>query len=206
MRKILLFLMLFAALATAQEGAGEKKPLRGGFYFDLSLGAVIRHLEADYKTYLDNNYKDQYLGYTGQGGLVSTRFGGIIRGTVAIYGNIKLEITSGQNSGWKKDTRPTQSFFISNGPGVTVFPLSHSDGYFRNWYIGSTGNITLGGGGDIGFFGFSATFETGLLWDTSERYCSGFAIGTDVVGTAGLNDYYNEKGKSVWIAFKLIRK
>lgn len=205
MRKILLFLMLFVTFTAAQEIAGKQKPLRSGFYFDLSIGGAIRHLEAEHHEYNNN----QYLSYTGKGGHISARLGGIIRGTVAIYENIKLEITSGENSGWKKDTRSTESFFFSNGPGVTVFPLSHSTGSFRNWYVGSTGNLTLGSGGDIRFFGFSATFETGFLWDTSEHYCSGIAVGTDIVGTIGLNDYdyyKEEKGYSVWIAFKIIHK
>lgn len=213
MRKFLLLLMLFTAFAAAQEGsvaqnATKPKPLnRSGFYFDLTLGGVMRHLEAEHKAYVDQERTHyDYLGYTGRGGLVSARFGGIIKGVVAIYGNLKLEITKGDNSGYKKDTRPTGSLFFSNGPGVTVFPFSHSIGSIRNLYISSTGNITLGGGGDIGFFGFNTTFETGFLWNTSDRYYSGFSIGADIVSTLGLNSYYNEKGYSIWVGFKLIRK
>lgn len=213
MRKNLLFLMLFTAFVAAQEGSvaqstTEQKPLnRSGFYFDLSLGGVMRHLEADYKSYVDKQGAQyDYLGYTGKGGLLSARFGGIIRGSVAIYGNIGLEITNGKNSGYQKDTRPTASFFLSNGPGVTVFPFSHSTESIRNLYIGTTGNIILGGGGNIGFFGFNATFETGFLWNTSDRYYTGIAIGTDILSTIGFNSYDDEKGYSIWIGFKLIRK
>ena len=90
-----MFLMLFVTFTAAQESAGKQKPLRSGFYFDLSIGGAIRHLEAKHHEY-DNN---QYLSYTGKGGHISARLGGIIRGTVAIYENIKLEITSGENSG-----------------------------------------------------------------------------------------------------------
>jgi hypothetical protein len=196
MRKIFLFLLFFASFASA------------GFYFDLSLAPCFRHLEATHSSYVQNqgSYKE-YLGYNGGGGLVSVRFGGLIKNTVAIFGGPKVEITKGKNSGWDKDRRHPSSIFMSVGPGVTVFPFSRSTEDNRNIYITATTNIHLGSGGNIGLLGTNVGLETGFLWQTSERFYSGIVVGAEYTSTAGFYaKQENEKGYSIWLGFKFIRK
>lgn len=207
MRKILLFLMLFTAFAAAQEGAVapndiEPKPLnRSGFYFDLSLGGVLRHFEAEHPNYPSSDY----LGYTGKGIHFSTRIGGIIKGVVAIFGNTEFEYTSGKNTGWDKDRRTNTSFLAGIGSGVTYFPFYKSTRDIRNLYIGTAFNVLIGGGGKIGLLGANVEFESGFLWNISDRYYTGVAIGGDFYGSGDIN-YDHAQGKSIWIAFKFIRK
>ena len=202
-----LFILLISLIAFA---AAEEQPLpyqngviqnRSGFYFDLTLGGVLRHFEAERLYTFDNSY----LGYTEKGMHVSTRFGGIIKGIVAIYGGSEFEYTSGKTSGWDKDRRKNKSFLFGIGPGVTIFPLYKSSEDIRNLYIGSTFNVLVGGGGGIGLLGANFEFETGFLWNTSDRYYTGVAIGGDFYGT-GYVDYDHAKGNAIWIAFKVIRK
>lgn len=203
MRKIFLFLLFFTSFASA------------GFYFDLSLAPCLRHLEA---THINNSqdywsHKD-YLGYNGIGGFVSTRFGGLIKGVVAIYGNIELEITKGDVNGWNKKERSHSvsgkrpgSAFFGMGPGVTVYPFFKSSERIQNFYLTTSMNIEIGGGGNIGLAGGNFRFETGYLWQTSERFYSGIAIGTDILATVGLDSHIrDEKGYSIWLGFKFIRK
>lgn len=198
MRKIFLFLLFFASFASA------------GFYFDFTLSPVIRHLEATHTTpeSLYQDYKEEYLGYNGVGGLVSTRFGGLIKGVVAIYGNMELELTRGQANGWNKKNRErSASIFYGVGPGVTVYPFFKSSGSIQNLYLSTSMNIEVGGGGGIGLLGSNYRFETGYLWQSSERFYSGIAIGADVLATGGFDSHKkDEKGYSIWIGFKLIRK
>ncbi len=203
MRKIFLFLLFFASFASA------------GFYFDLSLAPCFRHLEATHSSYVQNqgSYKE-YLGYNGVGGFVSTRFGGLIKGVVAIYGNIELEITKGDVNGWNKKERSLSvsgkrpgSAFFGMGPGVTVYPFFKSTESIQNFYISTSMNIEIGSGGDIGLLGGNYRFETGYLWQSSERFYSGIAIGADILTTTDLDTHIkDEKGYSIWIGFKFIRK
>ncbi len=197
MRKIFLLLLFFASFASA------------GFYFDFTLSPVFRHLEAVHTTTQSqfNDYQENYLGYNGGGVLVSVRFGGIIKNTVAIFGGPKVEASKGKNSGWNKDERYNQSLFLSAGPGVTVFPFSSSTGDIRNIYITATTNIHLGGGGDIGLFGTNVTLETGFLWQISKQIYSGIVVGAEYTSTTGFYaNQKDEKGYSVWLGFKFIRK
>ena len=194
MRKIFLLLLFFVSFASA------------GFYFDLSLAPCFRHLEATHSNNSQDLFYNEYLGYNGGGGLVSARFGGLIKNTVAIFGGPKMEITNGKNSGWNKYRRNTKSLFMSAGSGVTVFPFSSSTEDIRNIYITATTNIHLGSGGDIGLFGANVSLETGFLWQTSERFYSGIVIGTEYTSTVGFANQKNEKGYSIWLGFKFIRK
>ncbi|SHK95454.1 hypothetical protein [Fibrobacter sp. UWB12] len=204
MRKIFLLLLFFASFASA------------GFYFDFTLSPVIRHLDAIHTTSQSQypNYNDEYLGYNGIGGLVSTRFGGLIKGVVAIYGNIELEITKGDVNGWNKKERSLSvsgkrpgSAFFGMGPGVTVYPFFKSTESIQNFYISTSMNIEIGSGGDIGLLGGNYRFETGYLWQSSERFYSGIAIGADILTTTDLDTHIkDEKGYSIWIGFKFIRK
>lgn len=205
MKKLILFLISLIAFVAAKE-----QPLpyqngviqnRSGFYFDFTLGGVLRHFEAEHPNIVNNDY----LGYTGKGMHVSTRVGGIIKGVVAIFGGAELEITSGKTSGWDKDRRKNKSFLAGIGPGVTYFPFYESTGDIRNLYIGTTANILIGGGGRIGLLGANIEFETGFLWNISDRYYAGVAIGGDFYGSGDI-DYDNAQGRSIWIAFKFIRK
>ena len=202
-----LFILLISLIAFA---AAEEQPLpyqngviqnRSGFYFDFTLGGVLRHFEAEHPNYIKNDY----LGYNGKGMHVSTLFGGIIKGVVAIYGGGEFEYTSGKTSGWNKDQRKNKSFLFGIGPGVTIFPFYKSSEDIRNLYIGSTFNVLVGGGGGIGLLGANFEFETGFLWNTSDRYYTGVAIGGDFYGTSDV-DYEHAKGNAIWIAFKVIRK
>lgn len=205
MKKLILLLISLIAFAAAEE-----QPLpyqngviqnRSGFYFDLTLGGVLRHFEAEHPNYVNS----EYLGYTGKGMHVSARFGGIIKGLVAIYGGGVFEYTSGKNSGWDKDRRKNKSFLFGIGPGVTLFPFYKSTGDIRNLYISSKSNILVGGGGGIGLLGANLELEAGFLWNTSERYYTGIAIGGDFYGTGDI-DYDHAEGRAIWIAFKVIRK
>lgn len=149
----------------------------------------------------------EYLGYNGKGAIITARFGGIIKNTVAIFGGPKLEVTQGKNSGWNKDGRHTGSFFISTNTGITVFPLSSSTGDIRNIYITAAAYIHIGSGGNIGMFGTNIGLETGFLWQTSEKYYSGIVVGAEHTATASFyTNQKDEKGYSIWIGFKLIRK
>lgn len=68
-------------------------------------------------------------------------------------------------------------------------------------------NIEIGSGGDIGLLGGNYRFEMGYLWQSSELFYSGIAIGADILTTTDLDTHIkDEKGYSIWIGFKLIRK
>lgn len=205
MKKLILFLISLVAFAAAEE-----QPLpyqngviqnRSGFYFDLALGGVLRHFEAEHPNIVNNDY----LGYTGKGMHASTRVGGIIKGVIAIFGGSELEVTSGKTSGWNKDRRKNKSFLAGTGIGVTFFPFHESTGNIRNLYVSPAANIIFGGGGGIGLIGANFEFEAGFLWNISDRYYTGVAIGGDFYETSDIA-YDHAQGRSIWIAFKFIRK
>ena len=125
-----------------------------------------------------------------------------------MYGNMELELTRGQANGWNKKNRErSASIFYGVGPGVTVYPFFKSSGSLQNLYLSTLMNIQIGGGGGIGLLGGNYRFETGYLWQSSERFYSGIAIGADVLATGGFDSHIkDEKGYSIWIGFKLIRK
>ena len=206
-------------------------PKNSGFYFDMTLAGSRRHLEATKVTTrsnyeasgchfeMDGRYicneeerkptrEENTLGYSGYGSLLGVRFGGAFKGMFALFANIELEITQGKTTGRRpdEDVKP-RSIFIGAGPGVTIYPLSHSNGAAQNVYTSVAADILLGGGGGIGLFGGNVMLEVGYLWPVSDRINVGVALGGDILSTDGLDtDKKDEGGYSIWLGFKVVRK
>ena len=114
MKKLLFVLIAFLAVSSFGEESAPKQRLKGGFYFDGTVGAVARHLEAkrvknnssmgisgchfetdgryvcdDPKTTLSR--EESSVGYTGYGLFLSARFGGNIKRMVAIFADFQFE-------------------------------------------------------------------------------------------------------------------
>ena len=208
-------------------------PSFGGFYFDFTLGGSLRHLEAIQEHPAldksgsgchfepDGRYvcgsksssgtsegRETDIGYTGGGPLLGVRLGALINGAVAFFSNFEVEVTRGKISGENDDYQAKpRSAFIGWGLGVVIYPCFDSEGMMKDFYVGGTGNLLLGGGGGIGLFGVNFGLECGYLIPVSERVNVGFAAGADVVSTSGLDAHIkDESGYSVWIGLKFVRK
>ena len=205
---------------------------KGSFYFDLTLAPTRRHFEATKVTThgrldvtgchfeSDGRYvceeedkkpsrEEKTIGYTGMGALLNAKMGGLFRGGfVALYANAEIEMTGGETSGRESDeSAKPRSIVLALGPGLTFYPLALSSGPAQNLYLSAYTDFGFGGGGGIGLFAASATFELGFLGQVSDRTYMGIAIGGDVMSVGGLStDIEDEGGYALWVGFKVVRK
>lgn len=204
-------------------------PSFGSFYFDLTLGGALRHLEAVQELPTssgchfepDGRYvceskpssgtsedREKDIGYIGGGPLLGVRLGASIKEAFAIFSNFEMEVTKGKNYGRNDDDESeSNSGLIGWGFGVILYPCFNSEGMMKNFYVGGTANLLFGGGGGIGSVGEDVGLECGYLFPVSERTNIGFAAGADIMSTSGLDGHIkDERGYSVWIGLKIVRK
>lgn len=208
-------------------------PSFGGFYFDGTVGAVARHLEA---TRVKNNSsmgisgchfesdgryvcsdaeskpsrEESSVGYTGYGLFLSARFGGIFKGALALFADVEFEETRGKTKGREKgedDSKPRSANLLA-GPGVTLYPFfDQENSNWQNFYVSAIGDIGLGGGGGIGLFAVSLTLEVGYLWPVSDRFNMGVAMAGNILSTDSFDSKLeDEGGYALWVGFKFVRK
>ena len=233
MKRLLFLLMVLLVASSFGEESAPKQGRRGGFYFDGTVGAVARHLEA---TRVKNNSsrgisgchfepdgryvcdgektepsrEESSIGYTGGGLFLSARFGGNFKGAFAIFADVEFEETRGKTTGREKgedDAKPRSANFLA-GPGVTIYPffLKHNSS-LQNFYVSAIADIGLGGGGGIGLFASCVTLEVGYLWPVSDRFDMGVAMAGNVLSTNSFDDKMeDERGYGFWVGLKFVRK
>jgi hypothetical protein len=229
MKRFPFLLIALLVVSSYGEETGPKPRRKNSFYFDATVGMALRHLEAvqtvhEYRACHfepDGRYVcgekssggkygsyEKDIGYTGFGPLFSMRLGCLIKGVVAPFANIEFERTGGKVHGREKDEAKPRSAFLGSGPGVAIYPFSHSEGAAKNLYMVATANMLFGGAGDIGFLAVNVMFEAGYLFPVSERLNFGFAAGADLISPRALfdSDIKDESGFVLWVGVKLVRK
>ena len=234
MKRLVFLLIALLVVSSFGEESAPKQRRKSSFYFDATVGASLRHLEAvqtvhdnsalspgchfepDGRYVCDENSSgDKYgsykkdIGYTGIGPLFSMRFGCLIKGAFAVFANFELEKTSGKVYGREKDEDDAKprSAFLGGGPGVAIYPFRNSAGFAQNIYMVGTVNMLLGSGGGIGFIGVNAMFEAGYLYPVSERLNFGFAAGADLISPGDWDsDTKDASGFALWAGVKVVRK
>jgi len=234
MKRLVFLMIALLVVSSFGEEPAPNQRRRSSFYFDATFGAALRHLEA-VQTVHDNSVTspachfepdgryvcgekssggkygsyEKDIGYTGFGPLLGMRFGCLIKGVIAPFANFELERTTGKVYGREKDeddAKPRSAYF-GGGPGVAIYPFSHSEGAAKNIYMVATANMLLGSGGGIGFIGVNVMFEAGYLYPVSERLNFGFAAGADIISPGEIDDDINDdNGFGVWIGVKMVRK
>ena len=222
MKKLLLLLIVLLVV-----------PSFGGFYFDGTVGAVARHLEAsrvktsssmgisgchfepDGRYVCDNaksvsSLEESSVGYTGYGLFLSARFGGLFKGAFALFADVEFEETRGRTTGRKKgedDSKPRSGNLLA-GPGITIYPFFHRENsYLQDFYVSAIADIGLGGGGGIGLFASCVTLEVGYLWPVSDRFNMGVSMAGNILSTDSFDDKLeDEGGYGVWVGLKFVRK
>lgn len=205
----------------------------GGFYFDGTIGATARHLEASRVKYNstsgmsgchfepDGRYvcddaksvssrEESSVGYTGYGLFLSARFGGNFKGAFALFADVEFEETHGKVTGRKKgedDAKPRSGNLLA-GPGVAIYPFFHSENSsLQNIYVSAIADIGLGGGGGIGLFASCVTLEVGYLWPVSDRFNMGVSMAGNILSTDSFDSKLeDEGGYGVWVGLKFVRK
>ena len=234
MKRLVFLLIALLMVSSYGEESVSGQRRKSSFYFDATVGMALRHLEAvqtvhDYSESSpachfepDGRYVcgekssggkygsyEKDIGYTGFGPLFSMRLGCLIKGVVAPFANIEFERTGGKVHGREKDEDDAKprSAFLGGGPGVAIYPFSHSEGAAKNLYMVATANMLLGSGGGIGFLGVNVMFEAGYLIPVSERLNFGFAAGADLISPGEIDDDINDdSGYAVWVGVKFVRK
>ena len=233
MKRLIFLLIALLVVSSFGEESAPKQRLKGGFYFDGTVGAVARHLEA---TRVKNNSsmgisgchfesdgryvcsdaeskpsrEESSVGYTGYGLFLSARFGGNIKRMVAIFADVQFEETRGKTMGRKKgedDAKPRSGNLLA-GPGVSIYPFFYSNNSsLQNFYASAIVDMGLGGGAGIGLWATEFTLEVGYLWPVSDRFNVGVAMAGNVLSTDSFDSKLeDEGGYGVWVGVKLVRK
>ena len=233
MKRFLFLLIAFLVAFSFGEESAPKQGRRGGFYFDGTVGAAVRHLEATRVQNnssmgisgchfeLDGRYvcddakstssrEESSVGYTGGGLFLSARFGGNFKGAFALFADVQFEETRGKTSGRKKgedDAKPRSGNLLA-GPGITIYPFFHRENSnLQNFYVSAIGDVGLGGGGGMGLFATCVTLEVGYLWPMSERFDMGVAMAGNILSTDSFDSKLeDEGGYGAWIGLKFVRK
>ena len=233
MKSFLFFLIALLVVSSFGEESAPKQRLKGGFYFDWTVGAVVRHFEAikvknnlstgisgchfeaDGRYVCDNaksvsSREESSIGYTGSGLVLSVRFGGNIKRMVAIFADVEFETTEGKATGRKKGEYGTTNHGgnILIGPGASIYPFFYkANSSLQNFYVSAIGDIGFGSGGGIGLWTTAFTLEVGHLWPVSDRLNMGVAMAGSVLSTDSFDDKLDdERGYGVWVGFKFVRK
>ena len=233
MKKLLFLLIALLVVSSFGEESARKQRLKGGFYFDGTVGGAARYLEA---TRVKNNSsmgisgchfetdgryvcddpktapsrEETSVGYTGYGLFLSARFGGNIKRMVAIFADVQFEETHGKTRGRKKgedDAKPRAGNLLA-GPGASIYPFFYSNNSsLQNFYVSAIVDMGLGGGAGIGLWATELTLEVGYLWPMSDRFNVGVAMAGNILSTDSFDSKLeDEGGYGLWIGFKFVRK
>ena len=183
-------------------------PYHSGFYIE---GAIGGHYSSFSSKEMDGNVEKTSM--SGLGTAASFKFGGNIRGYVALYSNLNITLLSGdvKETSYgtyydKEYTKDGNAINILEAVGVAVTPIPDPEKLFNNVFLGYSIGLSLNNG-DISYTSYTMQFELGKLWKIASRFNIGLsAVYNMYISLEDEEDVQEYKEYSIGIMLKFIRK